>query len=362
MTSEPGVFSACPPGGVGVIAPRAPRSSSAGTADSAKPWIVRPPPSARRTSRHDRIARPGRRPRSCHPRCGISRPIWIGLTSVRPSRRDPARGVGALRPIPRILDSETVRRHQTGGFSCRLHSPKRPARWSIRQVLPWAGMGLCLILLAAHMSPTTCSAHEASCGVAGSAVRAGVPVGPGAETDGPGHSVDHLAVRVEVPGGQDRDRAGAVGPDRHRGRRRRADPGQRRPAGRGPSPRLGDRARGPCRARAEGQAGRSLVILDSPEIGTARLNLRAEAARAGHRAIRGRAGNRRSPRTSAADPRAAQGDQDRSRRSSPTSITTKRPRTTRNTARDDAADDREAIRRQAARGLPRHALASLRRI
>ena len=82
-------------------------------------------------------------------------------------------------------------------------TPNRSATWSARQFLPWAGMGLCLVLLTAHIAydllgPTDFMQPQAPQSAPGRG-------GCGNETDGPGHSVDHLAVGVEVPGGQDRD-------------------------------------------------------------------------------------------------------------------------------------------------------------
>ncbi len=114
---------------------------------------------------------------------------------------------------------------------------------------------------------------------------------------------------VQAQGGQDHDRAGAVRPNRDRGRRRRSDPGQLGPASRGPSPRRGHRARGSRRPGTESQARRPPGHARQPRYRHRAAESPRQAARAVDRAVRGRleVGDRRQCR--APDPRAAQRDQ-----------------------------------------------------
>ena len=121
--------------------------------------------------------------------------------------------------------------------------------------------------------------------------------------------LDRVLVRFQAQGGQGHDRAGAIRPVVNRRSCLRRDPGQLRPPGRGPSPRRGDRTRGPRIARADCQTRRTPGHARQPRDRHRAAEPPREAARAVDRAIRGRleVGNRRQCR--APHPRAAKRDQ-----------------------------------------------------
>ena len=117
------------------------------------------------------------------------------------------------------------------------------------------------------------------------------------------------ARRHQVCGGEDQARRSAGRPHRDRCFRCGGDPGQLGPAGRGPPRRRGHHARGPCRAGTESQARRSAGHLDSPEIGTARLNLRAKQRELSTARFEAAWKSEIAAQRRPADPRAAERDQ-----------------------------------------------------
>ena len=174
----------------------------------------------------------------------------------------------------------------------------RAARWSPRQVLPWAGMGLCLTLMAGHIAydvlgPTRL--HAASRSQVPPPDPKSVPEAKGAAQATPtsislSESKFNEAKITTEPARLDRiaTEVGVVGLiEANADRKVEVRP----------------RASGIVREvhAVLGQnvkRGDSLVILDSPEIGTARLNLRARSSVSWSPPSSRPTGNRRLPRTS----------------------------------------------------------------
>ncbi len=109
----------------------------------------------------------------------------------------------------------------TGGFlmSVALRQNQSSEK-SITRALPWAGMGLCLAVLLGHVAyDVLAHAHALTAGMASPATAAKSDAEPSTQP------LDRRVVRVQIQGGQDRDRAGAIRPNRDRGRCRGSDPG-----------------------------------------------------------------------------------------------------------------------------------------
>ena len=193
----------------------------------------------------------------------------------------------------------------TGGFLMLVAlSRRRPGDRSIKRILPWAGMGLCLALLFSHLVYDQLGR--------GRSVAAGPAADAPAVTPGqPPSAEPPSATSIKVKDSKfdaARSRSSPHGSIAWRpGSPSAVDPGQRGPAGRGPPSCRGHRARGSCRAGPERQTGRSLGHARQPRDRHRPAQPPRQAARAVDRAVRGRleVGDRRQCRPP--DPRAAKG-------------------------------------------------------
>ena len=201
------------PAAPAVRAPRSSACSSAGTADTAIRAIDRPLSTRRRSTRPDLTgSRPEiliHPPARDHP-AGLDLAAWRQVQSPRPGPQRTATNPAEF------FDSATAR--QEGGRISHVHrieSHVRP-RPSGRPDRSCPGRGWDYAWPSwPAMSPTTCWGPRGSTHARGRPGPAPeTKFGTGGERGRPRPSHDDRAIGVEVQAGQDRDRAGAVGPDR----------------------------------------------------------------------------------------------------------------------------------------------------